>query len=1075
MAAGSDVVMFGLSIPSFLATGIWALGVFFFVAVVYLTHRLVSLIAQSLRLRRQLVSILYDHPISVATVEELDVAFASTPAYQERWRQVRRSLAVFEPETGGTSLASATPPRQAFNPQEILAAWVNMRIIDTVPSILSSMGLLLTFLAILSGLNGAIVSSSSTSTAESLLEFERMRVGIVHLVSNLSGKFLASVCALGASALFVVYERIVVGISLATIASIRRVIDENVEFQSSDRVLREIQTAVLDSVNRSRIVSAHIPQYIRNEVHNAAGMTLERIESMMQQLCAVAADFRNQPSGSIEIVERPGLSAHSAAAEDAHNRLLRGVSEQVKAVSAALSSSTESLQQISAALSGSTGKMVAASEAIDDSLRQHASQSKEQLAGILKTLEGVGSRMQESVVRTSRSLSESLEKVSAGVEVSVNAAAATFAQMVERSPREQSTSTPANDALPLVLERTEAVLIELEKAVAHVGEAGAAFSDNAASFERGAEVIERALASTGRLFEQGEALVLQSQKVIDRNSEQFEQLLSIGPVLEQSMGRLMARSQEQFGQVQHDAVAGIREQVAQAVSISSETLSAPLESIVHSLDQLKGVFAKSITETNQGGGTSESAIQSYLEKSEESRQRAISLLELVGGRFEGALVNAVGSIISTVEESSAHLQESVAQLALTMSAVANRETAQAATGNGARGSTRDPVEAEYSQVLKASAAAMEQGAEVLTQVLEGARAVIAQSDQVAERSRSLIDYHGQSLELQEGLFKKLDNTIAGIVQRLDKQVWQYNKEILEALKDQVTSGAVEQLSDISLLIEGAGNSLRGIPQLLAESCAQIANASATFGDSLIQRVEATGSQLERSINVFEAVGNRMQRIVTDSSESVRRAVGDSVGKFEGVVAKAASAFSAIADRERSGAEAVIVASTSLEKTAGQLVSSLSGFGPAVEAFARVKSGLDESSRAIGEGTAALRVVITATQQLQEREEGITEQTRALFTQNVEALKGYHEVFSTLDQSIAKIMSQLEEQIWRFQSRIQEQFHGTLERYDELSARGLVTFESAITNLSDILIDHRDSGGSHNGFPGGSHGPRGDSR
>ncbi len=1075
MAAGSDVVMFGLSIPSFLATGIWALGVFFFLAVVYLTHRLVSLIAQSLRLRRQLVSILFDHPISGATVEELDVAFSSAPAYQERWRQIRRSLAVFEPETGGTSLASATPPRQAFNPQEILAAWVNMRIIDTVPSILSSMGLLLTFLAILSGLNGAIVSSSSTSTAESLLEFERMRVGIVHLVSNLSGKFLASVCALGASALFVVYERIVVGISLATIGSIRRVIDENIEFQSSDRVLREIQTAVLDSVNRSRIVSAHIPQYIRNEVHNAAGMTLERIESMMQQLCAVAADFRNQPAGSVEIVERPGLSVHSAAAEDAHNRLLRGVSEQVKAVSAALSSSTESLQQISAALSGSTGKMVAASEAIDDSLRQHASQSKEQLAGILATLEGVGARMQESVVRTSRSLNESLEKVSAGVEVSVNAAAATFAQIIERAPREQILPTPANDPLPLVVERTEALMGKLEKAVAHVGEAGAAFSGNAASFERGAEVIERALAGTGRLFEQGEALVLQSQKVFDRNAEQLEQLLSIGPKFEQSMGRLMARSQEQLGQVQHDAVAGIRDQVVQAVSISSETLSVSLESIVHSLDQLKGVFAKSLTETNHAGGTSASAIQTYLERSEESRERAISLIELVGGRFEGALVNAVGSIISTVEESSSHLQESVAQLALTMSAVANRETAQASTSNGARGSTRDPVEANYSEVLKASAAAMEQGAQVLTQVLEGARAVIVQSDQVAERSRSLIDHHGQSLELQEGLFKKLDNTIAGIVQRLDKQVWQYNKEILEALKDQVTSGAVEQLSDISLLIEGAGNSLRGIPQLLAESCAQIANASAAFGDSLIQRVEATGSQLERSINVFEAVGNRMQRIVTDSSESVKRAVGDSVGKFEGVVAKAASAFSAIADRERSGAEAVIVASTSLEKTAGQLVSSLSGFGPAVEAFTRVKSGLDESSRAIGEGTAALRGVITATQQLQEREEGLTEQTRALFTQNGEALKGYHEVFSTLDQSIAKIMSQLEEQIWRFQSRIQEQFQGTLERYDELTARGLVTFESAITNLSDVLIDHRDSGDSRNGFPGGSHGPSGDSR
>jgi chromosome segregation ATPase len=181
--------------------------------------------------------------------------------------------------------------------------------------------------------------------------------------------------------------------------------------------------------------------------------------------------------------------------------------------------------------------------------------------------------------------------------------------------------------------------------------------------------------------------------------------------------------------------------------------------------------------------------------------------------------------------------------------------------------------------------------------------------------------------------------------------------------------------------------------------------------------------------------------------------------FEGLVSQAVGTLVSFSEREKSDAEASAELSKALEGTSEQLVPALSALSQSLAAGEWLKDALEASARAVEDGASKVKSIVETAKELQSRDESLTAQNRNLVEQQAVALERYQQVFSTLDQSIAKIMSQLEEQIWRFQSQVQEQLQGSLQHYDELTARGLVTFESAITNLSDVLIDHRN--GSNN--------------
>lgn len=1052
MAAASEVVMFGFSIPSFVAGGILGLASLFTLALAYLTWRFLGLLRQSSLLKRQLAEVMFQETVSQETIEVLDAAFANARGYEERWRLLRRSLAVAQPETGGTLLVSSTPVRQIFNPQEILSGWFNMRLIETVPTLISSLGLLLTFLAILFGLDGAIVPSNSSSTTESLIEFERMRLGIVHLVSNLSGKFLASVCALGASFVFVFYERIVVVWSLSAISYIPRALDQIIQYQSADRVLREIQQAVAESVNRSRIVSAHIPQYIRQEVHNAAGATLERMEGALQQLCSIATTVKKRDANALPA----GLADMSVGMLGE----FQGISAHLKTMGSALEDTTRSFQQVSAALGESTGQMMSASKMLEGSLHQHAAQSKEQLEVLLNALELVGGRMQDAVTGTARTVTTGLEEAATKIKTSVDEAAASFAAQAQKDGGSTSAVAQVREVLEPLVSRAASMVGELNKSAIGVGKASAAMQATAAAVERGTAKLGEVAQSAEKLISQRDDGIQQLRELFERNGKALDGLSALAPAIKQTVAAAVAKTIESGEQRQAAALAALQRQIGEVDSAHQTLLRESSDRNAQLLQELRITLIETMPSHDDEAPRREEELLRYFAAADTTRMQVLDQVERFGGRLEELLGSAVHTIAQTVEQSSVQMQEAVSRMARVEPAdhssrdVSGVEVVPGVPA-GIAGIDR------LSEVLESSAVVMERSSLALEKVVQVAGEVSARGGAITEQSRALFEQHGRLLEQHRLVFQSFDRAIADTLGKLDSQLIKYNAEALEELRRQYVTGSSEHLAVVNRAVEETTASLARIPALLVESSDHILSASKGYEQTLQERAAQAGSDLTRAVSALESASGRLGGVVESVSERLSSSVEESTGRFEAVVTHAAATFSEISKRERQGTDALLQAKSALEKTVGQVVTSLSGLGDTLQAFEGLKQAIVDSAEAVGDGTAALSDVVAATQDLQAREEGWSAQTRALFEQNAESLKSYHEVFQTLDQSIAKIMAQLEEQIWRFQSRVQEQLQWSLQHYDELSARGLVAFESAITNLSDVLTDHRTStNGSH---------------
>lgn len=1011
MAATSEVVMFGLSIPSFLAGGIQGLGLFFALAVGYLTARTISLTRQSRQLRATLDDILSGQAVSPATIDELDNAFAVSPVYEERWRQLRRSISVAEPETGGTVLVSPIPVRQIFSSQEILASWINMRFIDTVPALISSVGLLLTFLAILFGLNGAIVSSNSSSTAESLLEFEKMRVGIVHLVSNLSGKFLASVFALGSSALFVLYERIVVAINLSAIVAVRRVLDEAIEFQSPDRILREIHGAVLESVNRSRIVSAHIPQYIRQEVHHAAGATLERMEGLLHQLCTYASGAKKR-GGASETVTAGAVSIEQL--EELQHRLLGRVTDQMGAIGQNLDVVVETLGQMATTVVRSSEQMSLASREVSESIKELRTQSEEERHALVTSAQQIRGSVDEVIGAGLRALAQGLEQTKVSLTTSVSDATKTIGQMLEGSRGGTGIDgADLNSGISETVDRVGKVAEAISESAAGLAEVSISLVDGIKALEVSSAAAVKAAEATTQL--------------VESNEQKIAQLLNgIVGATKQELSRVASEYLNNF---------------TEALEQSTKTLAAVSESLVDQVSRIDRKREKDEANQELLGNPRELAVQIR------------AAIDQLGGRFEDLQGTTVRALTTAVEESSGRMQESLSQALVSLSQTSHRGQVDSEDILARMDSTFVNLE-KMGIALDAGLGAFDQSARTLSSVVQSAQKLFSSGDEIVARSQRALEEHTSAAARHRAVFEETERAIKTFVEKLDDQVWRYNAEALEAVRQQVFSGAVDQLSGVQRALEETGRTIDQLPRLLGDTAEQIISASDAFDRMIGRQTEAAVSQLQRTISGVTAAEAALKESAAQAGELMTSSVETVIHHFEGIVSQSVATLGAFAEREKSDAQLSGDMREALERSVERLVPALSNLSESLAAGEWLKDALEKSAHSVAEGASSLTSLISVTKELQARDETLATQSRDLLERQTDALSRHQEVFSTLDQSIAKIMSQLEEQMWRFQSQVQEQLQGSLHHYDELTARGLVTFESAITNLADVLIDHR---------------------
>lgn len=302
----------------------------------------------------------------------------------------------------------------------------------TVPGVLTSLGLLGTFVALLVGLNGLrLVSSSGTVD------------GLENLISNLSGKFLTSIVALALSVVFLLVEMLYSQPRLRRIRDqITSALSDAFPILSETRILLDIQR---NSVKQATAVShisadfvSNFSQAFRNDVAPvfAAGLSASMANQLQAELGPTLQELRIAMHSLTTTVERleqgkqESVVGEIQVLVDALERTLREtLGDMGRQFQQALSGSTkDEFGELANVIKGSAsvvGEMNAGMVLVQSTLQAVADSAKqsssEQMAAGFEQTQRLNTLVEGLMVRLNETASQNYDQMSGTLTLVVTA------------------------------------------------------------------------------------------------------------------------------------------------------------------------------------------------------------------------------------------------------------------------------------------------------------------------------------------------------------------------------------------------------------------------------------------------------------------------------------------------------------------------------------------------------------------------------------------------------------------------------------------------------------------------------
>ncbi|MCG3775625.1 MAG: hypothetical protein JW395_2467 [Nitrospira sp.] len=167
------------------------------------------------------------------------------------WKSIDDATEEYASSTGDRGYFLTTPARELLTSDRVIGTMYPARGLGYVPGILTSLGLLGTFVALLLGLQGVRVSPDGAV------------LGIGDLINRLSGKFVTSIAALGLSVVFLMFDHYVLQVWLQRKrARLVDAVDRLLPFLPSSRILLDVQRlAVQQAVSLGNISSDFVAKF----------------------------------------------------------------------------------------------------------------------------------------------------------------------------------------------------------------------------------------------------------------------------------------------------------------------------------------------------------------------------------------------------------------------------------------------------------------------------------------------------------------------------------------------------------------------------------------------------------------------------------------------------------------------------------------------------------------------------------------------------------------------------------------------------------------------------------------------
>lgn len=610
--------IFGIVAPLFIWIACLVLFLLTFVAGVKLFFNSQRIIKSLNKITKEIKSIEpQNRPIDGEGLEELRSLMESNSFLSDAWEEFDETLISYK-QDNEVQIFNTVQAEEYFSDKSLIGSHINLRFYAFLPGILTSLGLLLTFIAILTGLSHI----QADPAAQGRL------TGVEGLVTSLSGKFLSSIAALILSVCFSFFEKRREYLLHSAVRKLVKTLNKKFARKPAEHILQIIQRDISQQSIAFRQFGTDLSGHLKESFSEGMGPHFQKVAEAVEEL-------RKHKSESLS----DSLGQVISQFKDA---LMGSTNSEFKVLESTLAKTTEVMNAMNEQSKETQVKMNEVIQSLDATVGKQSATGQEHLARLANTMDDVIKKLQLTSTETSSSLTTSVTTLLQEIHSSFSG------QSRENAERNEEVSKLMKGML-------EQVQHSLNNSTTSVSDTVNGVLEKSAEWNR-ANADQLSIVLQGQT--QNVSSIIDARNSLDNALQTFKEAVKSGATTLNNMGDTSLIVKDGVT-VLNSAIINLNNSQDKVSALSSlvernaENLKAVIDrqgDIVHKYEQtvsaLDGSLSNILSQVT-------SSIENYSSKVKSSLENTL-------GQFDNHLSNATNQLGSTVQDLNDSLEEIIA-------------------------------------------------------------------------------------------------------------------------------------------------------------------------------------------------------------------------------------------------------------------------------------------------------------------------------------------------------------------------------------------------------------------------------
>lgn len=329
--------------------------------------------------------------LPVQALKDLSDAFAKIGDFESLWQTYKSKLIRLRNQQGEFEYWASDGAETVFNDSDNTSRRINWGFYSAIPGIVTSLGLMITFIALLVALIDVKVESNRV-------------LGLTQLIEGLSGKFVSSIAALLGATLYLFCEKKLQHKAKKEQLLVGRELGKSIPSLTSSQLLAKLHQDISEQTNSSKNFNSQLAPLLGQSLRESVGPTLERmtesIENLNELLRKSEAQRQESITGSLgtllEKLEQSLSSSIDAMGQRFQETLSGNALGQFDRVSKSLTDTASLLEGMNSQFTNSQEALNSLISLARKSTGEQIETAREQMSQIAGILEGVSTRLNDT-------------------------------------------------------------------------------------------------------------------------------------------------------------------------------------------------------------------------------------------------------------------------------------------------------------------------------------------------------------------------------------------------------------------------------------------------------------------------------------------------------------------------------------------------------------------------------------------------------------------------------------------------------------------------------------------------------